>query len=51
MWYDVHVESLTNIRGSSKNLSSIRIYEKNNSLREFSTCKHKSDKNINLDDF
>ena len=51
MWYDVHVESLTNIRGSSKNLSSIRIYENNNSLREFSTCKHKSDKNINLDDF
>lgn len=51
MWYDVHVESLLNIRGSSKNLASIGITEKNNSLREFSTCKHKSDKNRNLDDF
>ena len=28
MWYDVHVESLLNIRGSSRNLATMGITEK-----------------------
>ena len=36
MWYDVHVESLLNIRRSSRNLATMWITEKKNSfLREF----------------
>ena len=42
MWYDVHVESLLNIKGSSKNLAAIGMTEKNNFIREFSRYLHKT---------
>ena len=33
MWYDVHVESLLKIKGSSRNLTAMGIIEKNNFLK------------------
>ena len=48
MWYDVHVESLLNIRGSSRNLASMGITEKNNFLREFSRYLHKDQRQDNF---
>ena len=42
MWYDVHVESLLNIKGSSKNLAAMGMTEKNNFIREFSRYLHKT---------
>ena len=44
MWYDIHVESLLNIRGSSRNLAAMGITEKNNFLREFSRQLHKTER-------
>ena len=34
MWYDVHIESLLNIRGSSRNLASMGITEKKKTFSE-----------------
>ena len=44
MWYDVHVESLLNITGSSRILATMGITEKNNFLREFITYLHKTER-------
>ena len=44
MWYDVHVESLLNITGSSRILATIGITEKSNFLREFITYLHKTER-------
>ena len=49
MWYDVHIESLLNIRGSSRNLASMGITEKKkNFLREFSRHLHKDQRQDNF---
>ena len=44
MWYDVHVESILNIRGSSRILATMGITEKNNFLREFSRYLQKNER-------
>ena len=48
MWYDVHVESLLNIRGSSRNLATMGITGKNNFFREFSRYLHKTERQDNF---
>ena len=48
MWYDVHVESLLNIRGSSRNLATMGITRKNNFFREFSRYLHKTERQDNF---
>ena len=44
MWYDVHIESILNITGSSRILATMGITEKNNFLREFSRYLHKTER-------
>ena len=44
MWYDVHVESLLSITGSSRILAAMGITEKNNFLREFIRYLHKTER-------
>ena len=48
MWYDLHVESLLNIKGSFRNLAAMEITEKNNFLREFSGYLHKTERQNNF---
>ena len=48
MWYDVYVESLLNIRRSSRNLATMWITEKNSFLREFSRYFHKDQRQDNF---
>ena len=43
MWYDVHVESLLNIRRSCKNLAAMGMTEKNHFLGEFSRYLYKTE--------
>ena len=50
-WYDVRVESLLNIRGSSRNLVTMRLTEKNNFFREFSRYLHKTERLDNVYSF
>ena len=47
IWYNVRVENLLNIRGSSRNLTTIGLPGKNNFHREYSRYYHK---NKNLQD-
>ena len=42
MWYDVYVESLLNMAGSSRNLATMGVTEENNFLREYSRYFHKN---------
>ena len=48
MWYNVHVESLLKIRGSSRNLAANEITKKNNFLRELSRYLHKDQRQDNF---
>ena len=48
VWYDVPVESLLNIRGSSRNLAAMGITEKSNFLREFNRYLHKTERQDNF---
>ena len=48
MWYDIHVESLLDIRGSSRNLAAMGITEKYNFLRESSGYLHKIEREDNF---
>ena len=41
MWEDLHVESMLNLTGTSKNLASLDIIERNNFLRNYSRYSHK----------
>ena len=48
MWYDIHAESLLNIKGSSKNLAAMGMTEKSNFIREFIRYLHKTQRQDNF---
>ena len=48
MWYDIHAESLLNIKGSSKNLAAMGMTEKSNFIWEFIRYLHKTQRQDNF---